>query len=218
MKKYCFLHSAIMGNYLEVNKIIIDNIINSGLYDKLDKIFIFNLGGYYNIDMDKIEVFDLGSNLGLCEYPTLTKLQEFSKKNDGYFLYLTNHGVSHYNDEFRETARSWRELLSYYVINRHEDCIKALDDNYDVSGPEWMKNPLPHFSGNWWWTKNEYLNTLVDVNFCKEMNIPMLGKSFRHGAEMWIGTNPNVKAKSFFVSGYDWNTRPKRTDWLKYIK
>ena len=100
----------------------------------------------------KIELIDFGTNLELCEYPTLNKLQEFSKENDGYYLYLNNHGVSKYTTEFQETARSWRELMTHFVIENHQDCIDNLSE-YDICGTEWMERPLHHFSGNWWWTR-----------------------------------------------------------------
>ena len=125
--------------------------------------------------------------------------------------------MSHYNGEYQETARSWRELISYFIIENYQNCLESLNADFDIAGAEWMQRPLPHFSGTMWWAKSEYINTLVDVNECINMKIPELN-SPRHGAEMWIGTNKNVKVKSFFVSGYDWNTRPKRSNWLDYVK
>jgi hypothetical protein len=51
---------------------------------------------------------------------------------------------------------------------------------------------FPHFSGNFWWTKASYINTL-DHEYLDNPN-----RLFR---EFWIGTNPNVKKHEFHHRG-----------------
>ena len=40
-----------------------------------------------------------------------------------------------------------------------EDCLAALR-NHDLVGVHWRDKPFPHFSGNFWWARNEYLRRL----------------------------------------------------------
>jgi hypothetical protein len=217
MKKYAFFHSAIMNNFPVVNNQVIDSVFGNGLIDELDKLYICNLGGDYRFDKyhKNIEYINVGYDIKEYEFPTLKKVQEKAKQEECYIMYFSNLGVGHNNTP---TAKSWRDLLDYFVIRNYKDRLKELEDGYDITGAEWCDLPLPHYSGTWWWSNSKYINTLIDIYECKEkLEIPNLN-SIRHRAEMWIGTNSSVKAKSNFDCGFIWYEKPQRTNWLDYIK
>ena len=48
--------------------------------------------------------------------------------------------------------------MEYYLIHKHKECIKRLDE-YDIVGVNYGKNP-DHFSGNFWWCTSDYFLTL----------------------------------------------------------
>lgn len=218
MKKYAFYHSAIMNNYQVINDQVLNDVLESGLLDDLDKLYICSLGSpeyKSKIKSDKIEHITVGTHIREYEFPTLKKVQEKAKSEKCYIMYFSNLGVGHSN---MPTAKSWRDLISHFCVKNYKNCWKDLDEGFDVSGGEWCDLPLPHYSGTWWWAKSEYINSLMDVYQCKEkLIIPKLN-SVRHRAEMWIGTNPKCKAKRNFISGYDWTNKPQLTNWLEILK
>jgi hypothetical protein len=60
------------------------------------------------------------------------------------------------------------------------DCVSCLWKTSKVS-----TDAPPHFSGNIWWSKSSYINTL---------NIAMLQSRHRYDREFWIGSGlPKVK-------------------------
>lgn len=92
-------------------------------------------------------------------------------------------------------AEQWNEYFDYWNIERWQDCINAIDGDYDLAGVNW--HPPAHFSGNIWWAKSRYIRTLPLfplphlVNFQKNIKPAC---SNRHDAEMWVGLgNPIVK-------------------------
>jgi hypothetical protein len=143
-------------------------------------------------------IYDL-ANLGSEHSPI--KLQLFSNVQHPFKLYYI-----HSKGAFVETwadivtryknVRLWRDYMEYFVIEKWGDCIKVLDE-YDVCGVEWRTNPLPHFSGNFWWATDNYLGKLPNI-----LDYWSANQFQRIWAEMYIGqSNPRVKDFSNF--GYD---------------
>jgi hypothetical protein len=99
----------------------------------------------------------------IYELPTLNKLLKFSKENDGYnILYFHTKGVTHKDDS--TSVQDWRRYMDYWNITRWKDAIKVLK-TYNVYGVNLVSfkqfhNSQPYYSGNFWWSKSEYLNTL----------------------------------------------------------
>ena len=221
MKKYDFFHNALMNNYKVVNDQVFVGVVDSGILEDLDKLYICNLGnGSYNPLipdkwLDKVEYLNVGEHVGLFEFPTLDRLKQRAKEEECYLMYFSNLGVGHNN---MPTAKSWRDLLSHFVVKNYKGCIEDLDNGYDVSGADWNYEPLPHYSGTWWWANSKYINTLMELDDCKQnLQIPGLG-SIRHRAEMWIGSNSDCKPKRNFDCGFHWTKKPLRINWLDYIK
>jgi len=153
---------------------------------------------------DKIKHLHIGFNgsLGVCSVPdkavavsnenkseeteTLIALRDWCAANpDAFALYFHTKGVSRRN-RFTE---DWRKCMQYFVITNWRECYKALQEGYDLAGINWQEDTSmgyhPHFSGNFWWAKASYINTLSDE---------ALNSTFRYDREFWIGTGkPRVK-------------------------
>lgn len=86
----------------------------------------------------------------------------------------------------------WRQYMSYFVLERVQDCLKALAEGNDVVGVDWVTEPNKHFSGNFWWATSQYINRLPQID---PPNFTIEGAPTpRHLAEFWIGYGfPKVK-------------------------
>jgi hypothetical protein len=62
---------------------------------------------------------------------------------------------------------------------------------------------MKHFSGNYWWSKSEYIRKLADIRdvnwWTRELNTHPIMRTltWRLRDEMWIGSHPECKMYSF---------------------
>lgn len=86
-------------------------------------------------------------------------------------------------------------MMLYFLINKHEDCIRFLETNDAVGCNLTNVNgryPL-RFSGNFWWANASYIKNLDKIRYGSPM----------HDAEFWVINRPNVKAHSMHNSNVD---------------
>lgn len=75
---------------------------------------------------------------------------------------------------------SWRRYMGHFVVKRYLDCVKYLG-YYDAVGVDFCEGPFEHFSGNFFWTKSEYVRKLPNL----ALNLDLTND--RLYAEKWIG-------------------------------
>ncbi len=191
-------------------------IERSGLLDKLDHVFYTTSGEHgehvaIGNSSKFVHLVHFGEKGG--ELQTLHLLYKFCQSNPtSKVLYFHNKGSYHYNTE----NQNFVELLNCYVLNPH--CIEALDD-HDTCGWRISPKPYPHYSGNFWWARCDYVRKLIDpaaavnnrtfIEAANHMN-DCIGIIGRHFAETWIGTGPalhpadcmNSTIDSSYVWGY----------------
>ncbi len=127
---------------------------------------------------------------------TLSYLYDFCQHNpDSKVLYF--HDKGSYNHRGENVF--FRHFLDCYVLN--PQCIDALNEGFDTCG--WRMSPLPnpHYSGNYWWARCEYVNKLVhpaiysynttfhDLTLSLPHDIASYGRYF---PESWIGSYPTI--------------------------
>lgn len=188
-----FFHIATMGEYQVIFDELITKIINSKLIDNIDElnIGVANHGGnLIQYNHDKIKYHSLINND--FEFPTLQLIEDEINKTDENIkiLYLNSLGVTG-NSIYKQ---SWRGYLSYFNIEQWSECIKALDNGYDTCGVDWRTDPVPHYSGNFWWANSSYLKTLPKIQTLNKQDSPRV-LTLRHNAEMYIGMNKMVKPR-----------------------
>jgi hypothetical protein len=120
------------------------------------------------------------------ETETLQWLSSYAKTNPNkYVLYFHTKGITHYTTE----TESWRAYMEYFCIERWSDCVLKLEEGYDCCGTRWHTKTVfgeyPHFSGGFWWANTNYLKTLNDDYFTKDL---------RYFREFWIGSSDKVNA------------------------
>jgi hypothetical protein len=234
---YCvaFFHAAVLGHWQIVNTELLSAIRDSKLLNELIEVNIGVVGNR--------EEFELPFNAGKFCVEYLGGLEEFEYATQEYMqnmctayfnstewrknvgipintpvccLYICNAGVSHPPNH--DLYPEWRHLMTHYNITNWRECVKYLQEGYDTVGIEWQTNPVPHWSGNFWWANSRYIESLPSV---ADMRTFDAGSGInhkthpRHGAEWWIGRDKNVKYKSLFQTGYSWRNRPRK-DWLQW--
>jgi len=180
-------HIAILNNWEEIVDCQTKRIIDSGLLDCTDKIFIGVVGG--SLDLNHFDPRIAKKAVVFCdpvlehfEFPTLKILRDFSVGRDFKAWYIHTKGVSRPGNK---SIKNWRILMEYFIIDRYKHCIKVLDNN-DACGIQCHRGVLKthhgstlHFSGNFWWANSTYL--------CRLPKIEDLDWSNRFDAEAWIG-------------------------------
>jgi hypothetical protein len=196
-KIYGVYFVALMNDWFPIVNHQIRKLFNSDLFLKTDKLFI---RVFYRKNEDlvkfkkmmrkdrKIIIEETKNNE--YEFGALRKIKELSKEDNFYCYYLHAKGVSRTsNKPVSKCISSWREYMEYFLIDKFELCIKELDNGWDAAGVKLRRTPKTnffHFSGNFWWTKSEFVKVLPEIN--------SLNLTKRHDAEFWIGyTNGKLK-------------------------
>lgn len=112
--------------------------INSNYIRYRDKLMI-HLGHHFAGD----ELLTLDSLYTLCR-----------NNNQSYVLYFHNKGSFHCGQ------KDFRDALNCYNLNPH--CITSLANGYDLCGMRISPLPAPHYSGNFFWARCDYVSKLMD--------------------------------------------------------
>ena len=160
---YVFIHVCAIANYRSIFMKLIDTIKSSGLYDSIEKIYVTVLGTFDKKDElygdNKIEIVFTNENTAMYERPMLNFMREHALSHDenNKYLYLHTKGLK-FNGQ-NEAVNNWIDLMLYYNVMQHETCLNQLE-TYDACGVNFLYNPLPHFSGNYWWTTSFHVKKL----------------------------------------------------------
>jgi hypothetical protein len=201
-----FYHIYQINNWEEIYQEQMSLIVGSKLYDVADFISIgINGNKILKYEDTKIKC-NINYNLEKEESDTLKRLKNFAESNDNYkILYIHTKGVTIDSDPVND----WRKYMNYCNIEKWRETLTLLD-SYDAVGCNYMERssygPYPHFSGNFWWAKSEYIKTL-DHSF--------LESDFRFDREFWIGTG---KGKMFEVANSGINHYTERYERHRYAQ
>lgn len=199
---YGFMHVYQVHNWNEIVEQQLYRMKKSGLWDKIDTLFIGLVGKETTRTYEKkIKILYHIDKLDLYEGFTLTMLHLYSNGFDGKVFYTHTKGVSRNSPE---GFTDWRRMMEHYVIDRHKVCLKELETN-DVVGCNWHLGEgfmnahskyaegtkvTPHFSGNFWWANTDYIKKLPIL-------YPLKSK---YECEFWIG-KANPKVAELYHSG-----------------
>lgn len=206
-KIFGFYHIAAINDYEKLVNSQLTRLKETKLINKTDMLFITLIGG---IDEEKnirylLKKLDINNfiiilydDILIYEFMTLNLMQKLSLNEDFYCYYMHTKGVSiteknkiYYNcynyNYLRICVDEWREYMEYHIIDKHNECINELKE-YDAVGCLLKQFPTKHFSGNFWWSKSDYIRKLTNIN---NLNI-----KDRYQAEFWIGMKNLGKLKS----------------------
>jgi hypothetical protein len=182
-----FFHVYIKNDFSRILLSKFKKFKSSGLYDRANKIYLVLFG---DIELHQEFLNELKDTYTKIEYSVIAN-KEFNsepdtlnlmvKKAEQYetntpMLYLHTKGTSHSHPVIKKNIDAWVRYLDLYVINKWEECVKALEEN-DAAGGFYVEDPK-HFQGNFWWTNSDYLKTLPRINLANVSNL--------NRGEFWI--------------------------------
>jgi hypothetical protein len=197
LKTVCFIHSCTLAHSGIATLLgLLERIKISGLLEQLDQIFIINIGLNIDNKFPKTKIINYSDNAQLWELPTINLIYTFSQHNTNTkLLYLHTKGITHlpYNTNIQKNRaiNDWINLMLYCCVDNYDKCLKLLD-KYDTVGCEYMKNPVDHYSGNFWWANTRYikeLNPIVTID--------------RFDAEFWILSKLDVNYFNIISTNLD---------------
>lgn len=175
------------------------------------------LQNYPNFTKNNIE----GKN---TERYTQKKIYDMSQNEDMKILYFHARGITFsirtlyearenntkwiYDNQYQKLTYLSRQFLNWASIENWQKMRDAID-TYDVASFNYQTNPIPHFSGNTWWTKSSYIRTLsdpLDITWWRNLQSSLpddnplkvgFSSSDRFRDEFWINSNPNAKLYNF---------------------
>lgn len=212
-----YFHLATMGNFQKIHDELLNLIESSGLLNACTQLKICVVGNS-NVNKkihDKIVYLNVG-NIDDYEFPTLQLIENDSLtyKDNFKIFYLNGLGVT--NDTIYK--QSWRSYLSYFNIIKYNECISSLDDGYDVCGVDWRTDPVPHYSGNFWWANSNYILKLPKIETLNKPSSQIV-LTLRHNAEMYIGMENFVKPRILHQSNVSQYERHMYTyDSVNYLE
>jgi GR25 family glycosyltransferase involved in LPS biosynthesis len=199
----CFIHSCSINFNTYKLDYLINYISDNGILDKLDLLIINNIGTespydkYNPINFNKIKIINYSNDIHLYELCTIKLLHKFSNiinniNKNIKVLYLHTKGITCHDNK---CVNDWINLMLYFLVNQHDNCIKLLD-NYDSIGVNYIGSNeninnivKPHWSGNFWWATTSWI---------KNLNVDNL--IARHDAEWFILSLKNVKKYELYNS------------------
>ena len=211
MKIKVFYHLNDSPGFEHVMSSQLTKMSESGLLDAASEVFMCTNGNEMSFapaqtvlaEYPNCKFVHTSNRRDLWEFPTLDLLKRNcqSSMEEFYVLYIHLKGLSRPNDP---TVRDWREFMDYANIERWEDCVDVLDQNYDTVGANFIEAPWAHYSGNFWWARASYIRKLDALK--DPMNTPWGTPSpytgavydignFRYDHEAWIGTGNPVWAE-----------------------
>lgn len=209
MKKL-YLHVPELRGWETMLVEVLEKMDASGLVDALDEINLCINGVKSTMEIplfpllrasNKFKLVHVNGNAAKWEWPTIDRLKHDADADTGdnpyYVCYAHLKGLSR-PDLSDAKAVDWRNYLTYWSLERWQDSIEKLDEGYELVGVNWMDNPWPHLSGNFWWATSNYirrLDKLQDPSKIVPGQISQLLKpdivldpgNVRYESEAWIG-------------------------------
>ena len=170
-----FHHICLLNNGADIFKEQLQTIVNSELYNTTTQIFCSVIGA-------GSDVFELPPKYNLIfqsedithgERKILEYMYASSNIHIGSYWYIHTKGVSHFGKETYNNVKDWRVMMEYFLITNWKKCYNYLSNN-DIVGVNFVPRVRftgskdcasfkltvgPHFSGNFWWTKSDYVST-----------------------------------------------------------
>ena len=194
---YIYFHICTIENWVKVVSKLFDKLKTSGLLDLCQEFRVAVLGDQLDLvrqllEHSKTRIIFHSQDLSLYERPALVHLHQSSEIDEFCAFYFHSKGIRSKNIEYRENISDWVDMMCYFLIDKHQKCLElltrfeAVGVNFiDSVGDAFLKKVATghtsensrHFSGNFWWTRSDYIRSLPSI----------IGQGYLN-PELWIGT------------------------------
>jgi len=183
---FIYFHIAAVGRYQDVLSDMYSILSVSGILDIVKECRCFITGPPQAKDWivsffahPKCKIVAYQEDVSSYERFTLDRLHHDCLESTTPFkvLYLHSKGVSKKDPKNASTSDIWRKLMMQMLVANHSICLHHLE-NHETVGIMFVAEPLPHYSGNFWWANSTYIRTLPRIRN------PMI---FYIDCELWIG-------------------------------
>ncbi len=161
--------------------------------DQLARVSLFSSPWY-------MEAFET-STLTLLQEHAQATVREDAGRAEHLVLYMHSKGVG---KAINEAVEDWVAYMLHFVLDRFPRCWEELitrPDGSGLTGP-WKAStcgvdlslePQPHYSGNFWWARADYLADWLPapVDFVELDSFPNKFNSWYHNNEFWV-LGPNT--------------------------
>lgn len=242
-----YYHVWLVNHYQEVVKEQIKCLVDSGLYEATEKIYIGCLGEYKNLlklqeiikPYSKIVVEEFSTDKKAFEFHTLNILKEHADQTtENYYLYYFHaKGLSFAKNDDEEAyagGMHWRRSMDNWILTKWKDNIEMLDKGYETCGTQIRVRDFPkHYSGNYWYAKSEYIKLLppvysIDITnrmfgeFYIGMKEPIAATLSQEFIDYFTPPNPQARKKKKymgvnFVHTLSWNTIAEVTEAVRQL-
>jgi hypothetical protein len=158
-------HVATINNWADIHAEQVGKLALSGLLGAAEEVRIGHVGeaALPPETLGKLRVAYRSRDRLEYEIPTIQAMdrwvRELARPEEWAVLYFHTKGAGREDEPSQFNVSFWRRYMEHFVIERWRDCLGALD-GCDACGADLNFNPWPHFSGNFWWARAEYLRTL----------------------------------------------------------
>lgn len=147
------------------------NLPNSWLWDK-----------FYKLNKPNYRIRDVRANGN--EFVTIDLIEKDRENfgNSDYILYLHTKGASKIDKPLYNILEAWRHYMNYFNIEKASNVFKIFEQtDYNTYGCNFIQeSKIPHYSGNFWWAK---------ADFIKSIDVSEINKNMRFDAEVNFLTN-----------------------------
>lgn len=167
-----YFHVCLLQHWKDVVLELLDHMIASGLHTQMRVCYLSVLGApaqYVELVHvlasygPKFQIRQYSEDLSLYERYTLQLLYDDAKDNNGSpynILYIHSKGVT--RDRTTPIGRhveQWTAFMAHFLLTEYQIATHCLE-TVDLVGVKYMRLPVPHFSGNFWWATSTYIATL----------------------------------------------------------
>lgn len=158
-----FYHAWCGGVFESIVPNQLEKIVFSGLYGAAETIRVSLVGPHAALVARVLPRYGMKFTASVVapedtshERVTILAAREMAKSEDKV-LYLHTKGAA--SPRSPANVRDWRILMEAALVMDFRDRIAELD-THDVVGVNYRQEPKPHFSGNFWWARGDYLKKL----------------------------------------------------------
>lgn len=193
---YGFYHVFCANRWQPLVESQLDRLRRSGLLDHTRRLYVSCIIGT-DEDLKQlqqmtegmpVEFVRVARDAALFEYPALEALYAKAKEEDCMVYYFHTKGISFAAPSpdrkfmrFRRNVEAWRDLMEYFLMDKWNIAVNALQEGYDTYGcNRTPPPPAPYkmYSGNFWWVRSSYIRRLPQLTDDQ--------KKDRMTAETWL--------------------------------